>query len=59
MKQIALTLALTMISGLLPHAVSQQGPNKETTESVAKPRAKRDGRATDPPAVEGDKTPSK
>jgi Ca-activated chloride channel homolog len=59
MKQIALTLALTMISGLLPHAVSQQGPNKETTESVAKPRPKPGQPASEAPAVEGDKIPSK
>jgi VWFA-related protein len=40
MKQLALTMVLAMIAGLAPHSVAQQGPSKETTESVAKPRPK-------------------
>jgi VWFA-related protein len=40
MKQLALTLVLAMVAGVLPHGLSQQGPSKETTESVAKPRPK-------------------
>ena len=58
MKQLALTLVLSLVSGLLPHAISQQGPNKETTESVAKPRP-RPGQPAPEAAVEGDKIPSK
>src|SRR5688500_8295581 len=40
MKQLALFLSLVMGAGVVPHAMSQQGPAKETTESVAKPRPK-------------------
>jgi len=40
MKQLALTLVLTMFASLMPHAIAQ-GPNKETTDTVAKPRPKR------------------
>src|SRR5438034_441263 len=40
MKQLALTLVLTMVASLMPHAIAQ-GPSKETTDTVAKPRPKR------------------
>lgn len=56
MKQLALTLVLALSAGFLPHAWSQQGPNKETTETVAKPRPK----AGQPAAEEQqEKVPSK
>jgi Ca-activated chloride channel family protein len=55
MKQLALSLVLTLVAGLIPHSFSQQGPNKETTESVAKPR-KKEGQAAEP---EQEKIPSK
>lgn len=54
MKQLALTLALALTAGLFPHALAQ-GPAKETTESVAKPRPK----AGEPPPAEQEKIPSK
>jgi Ca-activated chloride channel homolog len=57
MKQLALTLVLTLVSGVMPHAFSQQGPNKESTETVARPRTKKEGA---PPAeAEQEKIPSK
>jgi Ca-activated chloride channel family protein len=57
MKQLALTLVLALVSGVMPHAFSQQGPNKESTESVAKPRSKKDGGPAEEP--EKEKIPSK
>ena len=48
MKQLALTVALTMFAGLMPPAWTQ-GPAKESTESVAKPRRSKEGGE---PAVE-------
>ena len=61
MKQIALSLALILSAGIVPHALSQQGPAKETTETVAKPRPK-PGAPAQPsaqPEAEGEKIPSK
>ena len=43
MKHLALTLVLTLLSGVAPHAFSQQGPNKESSDTVARPRTKKDG----------------
>jgi VWFA-related protein len=58
MKHLALTLVLTLLSGVMPHAFSQQGPNKESSETVARPRTKKDGAAaTEEP--EKEKIPSK
>jgi len=56
MKQLAHTVVLALFAGLLPHAVAQQGPSKETTESVAKPRPKQ-GEKAEPEQQE--KVPSK
>jgi VWFA-related protein len=68
MKQLALTMVFAMAAGLVPHALPQQGPAKETTESVAKPRPRAGqpsapSESTEPakPAAstpEGDKIPS-
>lgn len=62
MKQLALSLVLVLSAGLVPHALSQ-GPAKETTESVAKPRPKpgQPAQPGQPPAAEpeGEKIPSK
>lgn len=55
MRQLASTLVLTLLTGILPHAVAQQGPANEKTESVAKPRPKK-GEAAEP---EQEKIPSK
>lgn len=55
MKQLALTLVLALTAGVLPHAWSQQGPNKESTETVAKPRPK----AGQPTEEVQEKVPSK
>ena len=49
MKPLAITLSVALVLSLAPHAVSQQGPNKETTESVARPRP-RAGSPSDPAA---------
>lgn len=57
MKQLALTLVLAMVAGLAPLGLSQQGPAKETTESVAKPRPKPGQPAAE--AKEEEKIPSK
>jgi VWFA-related protein len=57
MKQLAITMVLAMVAGLAPHGFSQQGPSKETTESVAKPRPKPGQPA--PEAVEEEKIPTK
>jgi len=70
MKQLALTMVLAMAAGLIPHALPQQGPTKETTESVAKPRpragqpaapaeAKEDARPAAEAPPPGEKIPSK
>ncbi|HYO80971.1 MAG TPA: VWA domain-containing protein, partial [Bryobacteraceae bacterium] len=61
MRPLALTLALALGIGIAPHALPQQGPNKESTESVAKPRP-RPGASGQPeaaPAPEEEKIPSK
>src|SRR5215203_541155 len=58
MKHLALTLVLTLLSGVMPHAFSQQGPNKESSETVARPRTKKDGAPAGEPA-EKEKIPSK
>ncbi|MBC8166779.1 MAG: VWA domain-containing protein [Bryobacteraceae bacterium] len=58
MKHFAFALALTMAVTLLPQMsdlMAQQGPSKETTDSVAKPRPKK-GEAVEP---EQEKIPSK
>ena len=58
MKQIALTLVLALTSGLAP-GYSQGGPNKESTETVAKPRRQtKDGQPA-PVEAEQPKIPSK
>jgi VWFA-related protein len=58
MKHLALTMVLTLVASILPHGLAQQGPNKETTESVARPRTKKEGAAAAEPAKE-EKIPSK
>ena len=55
MKQTALIVVFALVAVLAPHGLSQQGPNKETTESVAKPRPKAGQPA---PEAEGEKIPS-
>src|SRR3954468_10004202 len=55
MKQLALTLVLTLVAAGLPHALAQ-GPAKETTDTVAKPRPKKGEPAAAP---EQEKIPSK
>ena len=59
MKQLAISLALAMTAGLAP-GFCQGGPNKESTESVAKPRrsTNKDGQPAAPEA-EQPKIPSK
>lgn len=59
MKQLALSLVLILSAGLVPHGLSQQGPAKETTESVAKPRPKPGAQGQPAPEAEGEKVPSK
>ncbi len=52
MKQLALTLVLTLVATVIPHAIAQQGPEKDSTDTVARPRPKRpgtDGTATTSP----------
>jgi len=56
MKQLALTLVLSLIAATLPHALAQ-GPAKETTDTVAKPRPKKGEVAA--PEPEQVKIPSK
>src|SRR5215217_2995331 len=60
MKQIALTLLVALTAGIAP-GFAQGGPNKESTETVARPR--RSTNTTDPVAppkeVEQPKIPSK
>lgn len=56
MKQLALTLAIALVAATMPHLAAQQGPSKETTESVAKPRPKKGEAAAEP---EQEKIPSK
>ena len=58
MKHLALTLVLTLVSGVMPHAFPQQGPNKESSETVARPRTKKDGAPASEEA-EKEKIPSK
>src|SRR5687767_13182297 len=58
MKHLALTMVLTLVASVLPHGLAQQGPNKETTESVARPRTKKEGAPAAEPAKE-EKIPSK
>ena len=57
MKQLALSLSLILVAGVVPYAMSQQGPAKETTESVAKPRPKpgAQGQPSAQPEAETDK----
>lgn len=43
MKQLALTLVLTLVATVMPHALAQQGPEKDSTDTVARPRPKRPG----------------
>jgi Ca-activated chloride channel homolog len=57
MKQLSLTLVLALFSALMPHAFSQQGPNKESTETVARPRNKNPKAAAE--EGEQEKIPSK
>jgi VWFA-related protein len=58
MKQLVLTLVLALTAGLAP-GLSQGGPNKESTETVAKPRRQtKDGEPVTPEA-EQPKIPSK
>lgn len=59
MKQLALTLILVLTAGLAPVYSYQGGPNKESTETVAKPRRQpKDGQPA-PPEEEQPKIPSK
>ncbi len=58
MKQLALTLVLSMTASLMPHAFAQ-GPAKETTDTVARPRPKPGDKAATPEAKEEDKVESK
>ncbi len=58
MKQLALTLVLALTAGLAP-GIPQGGPNKESTETVAKPRRQtKDGQPA-PVEAEQPKIPSK
>jgi Ca-activated chloride channel homolog len=58
MKQLALSLVLALTAGLAP-GLSQGGPNKESTETVAKPRRQtKDGQPA-PVEAEQPKIPSK
>jgi len=57
MKHLALTMILALVAGILPHGFGQQGPNKESTETVARPRTKKEGAAAEEP--EKEKIPSK
>lgn len=62
MKQLALSLVLILSAGIVPHAMSQQGPAKGSTESVAKPRPKPGAEGQPAPKVEEqeqEKIPSK
>ena len=59
MKKFALTLVLTLTTGLMPHALAQ-GPAKETTDTVARPRPKPGDKTSAPPEErEQDKIESK
>jgi len=53
MKQLAITMVFVLFTATLPHAMAQ-GPAKETTDTVAKPRPKKGE-----PQPEPEKIPSK
>jgi VWFA-related protein len=55
MKRTALTVVFALIAAIAPHALSQQGPGKGSTESVAKPRPRAGQPAPEP---QGEKLPS-
>jgi VWFA-related protein len=58
MKEIALTLLVALTAGIAP-GFAQGGPNKESTETVARPRRSTNDPAAPAPEVEQPKIPSK
>lgn len=58
MKQIALTLLVALTAGLAP-GLAQGGPNKESTETVARPRRSTNEPNAAPAEAEQPKIPSK
>lgn len=58
MTQIALTLLVALTAGMAP-GFAQSGPNKESTETVARPRRSTNDPAAPAPEAEQPKIPSK